>query len=237
MLYQNGEPLKFGVFSYKNDEIVKREKCLNNNKSGNLINPIDKISFKNNIRINSTKEKKIEDLNEKFPNVFLNPQRIFPSYEEYKSKENENNGFSLDQDEITKKKNFLQEQKLNNRNLNFSIFKKDRSNNGIRTIISNNKEEKPEKEKKALNINSGKLTLVPKTYLAGSVTGESRFSNRNETKENITDEFWKLVKEDKTGRSHTEILLSLYKNKEKKEFNKQTYLAGNVTGESRFSSL
>lgn len=58
MLYQNGEFLKFGMFNYNKDEIVRREKCLNNNKSGNLINPIDKLSFNKNIRINSTKEKK-----------------------------------------------------------------------------------------------------------------------------------------------------------------------------------
>ena len=135
MLYQNGEFLKFGMFNYNKDEIVRREKCLNNNKSGNLINPIDKLSFNKNIRINSTKEKKTEDSNKTFSLFPYNPQKSILSYEEHKSKENENNGFSLDQDEIAKKKNFLQEQKSNKRNLTFSILKKSSSNNGIRTII------------------------------------------------------------------------------------------------------
>ena len=235
MLYQNGEFLKFGMFNYNKDEIVRREKCLNNNKSGNLINSIDKLSFNKNIRINSTKEKKTEDLNKTFSLFSYNPQKSILSYEEHKSKENENNGFSLDQDEIAKKKNFLQEQNLNKRNLTFSILKKSSSNNGIRTIISNKKEEKSENEKKALNINSGKLRLFPKLYLAGSVSGESRFSNKNETKENVTlEDIRKLSKEERKGRSNREILIPRIR--EKKECNKQTYLAGSVNEVSRFSN-
>ena len=238
MLYQNGEFLKFGMFNYNKDEIVRREKCLNNNKSGNLINPIDKLSFNKNIRINSTKEKKTEDSNKTFSLFPYNPQKSILSYEEHKSKENENNGFSLDQDEIAKKKNFLQEQKSNKRNLTFSILKKSSSNNGIRTIISNKKEEKSENEKKALNINSGKLRLFPKLYLAGSVSGESRFSNKNETKENVTlEDIRKLSKEERKGRSNTEILIPRIRiNREKKECNKQIYLAESVNEVSRFSN-